>query len=81
MAIRSRVKLLLYQRNRPRVEAGEKPLTLHDVALATGIAYAALRKLANNQSTRIDLQTIDRLCVYFETGVGDVLEHTPDQAR
>jgi putative transcriptional regulator len=81
MAVRSRVKILLYQRNRPRIEAGERPLTLHDVAIATGIAYAALRKLANNQSTRIDLQTIDRLCSYFGAGVGEILEHIPDQPR
>ncbi len=79
MPVRSRVKVLLYRRNLERVEAGEKPISVHGLALATGIAYSALRKLADNESTRVDFETLDKLMRYFDvTSLDEILEYKPE---
>ena len=78
MPVRSRVKVLLYQRNLERVRAGDKPVSVRGLALATGIAYSALRKLVDNQSTRIDFDTLDKLMRYFgTTDLDEILEYVP----
>ncbi len=82
MPVRSRVKVLLYRRNAERAAAGEKPLTLRGASRATGIAYSALRKLADNETTRIDFDTLDRLMQFFGTSsLDELLEYTPAQPR
>lgn len=82
MALRSRLKVQLYQWNLERVRAGEKPVSVLELAQATGIAYSAVRKLLDNKSTRIDFETIDRLMHYFGTdNLNDILEYRPDQPR
>ncbi len=78
MPIRSRVKVLLAERNLERARAGQGSVSLPQLAAATGIAHSALRKLVNNQSTRIDFETIDKLMQYFGTNtLDDILEYTP----
>ena len=39
----------------------------------SGLAYAMCHKLWNDQQTRIDLTTIDRLCEVFGCSPGDLL--------
>ena len=81
MPVRSRVKVLLYEWNLERVRAGDKPLSLHGLAKATGLAPSALRKLANNESGRVDFETLDRLMRFFGTNdLRDLLEYRPDHA-
>ncbi len=82
MPVRSRVKVLLYRRNLERVEAGERPISMRGLAQASGIAYSALRKLADNESTRVDFDTLDKLMRYFGvTSLDEILEYIPDQPR
>lgn len=82
MALRSRLKVQLYQWNLERVRAGEKPVSVLELAQVTGIAYSAVRKLLDNKSTRIDFETIDRLMRYFGTdNLNDILEYSPDPPR
>jgi len=82
MPVRSRVKVLLYRRNAERAEAGEKPLTIRGVSRATGIAYSALRKLADNETTRIDFDTLDKLMQFFDTdSLDEILEYKRPQPR
>ncbi len=79
MAIRSRLKVLLYQWNLERVRAGDKPVSVLELAHATGVAYSALRKLLDNKSTRVDFETLDKLMRYFDTDdLDDILEYTRD---
>ncbi len=82
MPVRSRVKVLLYRRNLERVEAGERPISMRSLAQASGVAYSALRKLADNESTRVDFDTLDKLMRYFGvTSLDEILEYTPEQPR
>ncbi len=78
MPIRSRVKILLAERNLERAHRGEKPISVRGVADATGITHSALVKLVNNQSTRVDFETLDKLMQFFGTAdLNDILEYAP----
>jgi putative transcriptional regulator len=56
-----------------------RTLMLKDVAEATGIHRVTLSKLANNKRYDVRVSTIDRLCAYFDCGVGDLLEYVRDE--
>jgi putative transcriptional regulator len=53
----------------------EKRLRVADVARATKLSKTTLHKLYNEQSTRIDFETLDQLCTFLGCQVGDLLEH------
>ena len=77
MPIRSRVKVLLAERNLERARAGERAISVRQLSEATGITHSALVKLINNQTTRIDFETIDRLMQFFDTDdIRDILDYT-----
>lgn len=45
----------------------------------SGINKNTLYSIYNNNTTRIDLSVIDRLCAALKCQPGDLLEHTPTQ--
>ena len=53
----------------------EKRLRVADVARATGLSKTTLHKLYNEQSSRIDFETLDKLCTFLNCSVEDILEH------
>ena len=55
-----------------------RPISVQEVANATGIERAALNRIELGQTTRIDFDTLMRLCKYYGVGVGDILEYDPD---
>ena len=57
----------------------EKRLKVADAIRATGISKSALHKLYNDQTTRIDFETIDKLCEFLECEVGDLFTYCPDK--
>jgi putative transcriptional regulator len=57
----------------------ERRLKVVDVARATSMSKTTLHKLYNEQSTRIDFETIDKLCDLLNVGVGDLLKYVPNQ--
>ena len=80
MPFKSRLMLLLYESNRPRVERGEPPLSLLGLARETSLPYSVLHKLANNRAVRLDLGTMERLIRFFGvSGIDAILEYTPDE--
>jgi len=58
---------------------GEKKVKVIDVARETGISRNHLSALYYEKAKRIDLDTIDSLCRFFECNVGDLLEFTKDE--
>ena len=50
-----------------------------EVANATGLSRTTLYKICNDQSTRIDFDTLDKLCKLFDVQVNDILEYVPDE--
>lgn len=59
----------------------EKRLKVADVARATSLSKTTLHKLYNDESTRIDFDTISQLCSFLNVGVGDLLEFAQDNAE
>ena len=52
----------------------ERRMKVADVARETGMSKTTLHKLYNGQSTRIDFETIERLCLLLNVEVGDLLK-------
>lgn len=57
----------------------ERRLKVADAVRATGISKTTLHKIYNDQSSRIDFDTIDKLCEFLEVGVGDIFEYVADE--
>ena len=56
----------------------ERRLKVADAVRATGVSKTTLHKIYNDQSSRIDFDTIDKLCEYLEVEVGDIFEYIKD---
>jgi putative transcriptional regulator len=59
---------------------GERKLKVIDVARETGLHRNTITLLYNETATRIDLETINRLCVLFGCSVGELFEYVKDDA-
>ena len=57
----------------------ERRLKVADAVRATGVSKTTLHKIYNDQSSRIDFDTIDKLCEYLEVGVGDIFEYVEEK--
>ena len=53
----------------------ERRMKVADLIRTTGISKSTMHKVYNDQSSRIDFDTIDKLCEYLEVGVGDIFEY------
>ena len=52
---------------------------IQDVANETGLARNTVANLYKDKASRIDYDTIDKLCRMFHIGVGELLEYTADE--
>lgn len=59
----------------------ERKLKVSDAVRATGISKTTLHKLYNEQSSRIDFETIDKLCEFLEVGVGELFEYISNDKK
>jgi len=48
-------------------------ITYEWLADQTSLSSRTISRLAENQTARVDLTTLDKLCKFFECGVGDLL--------
>ncbi len=53
---------------------GKNKMKIADVARETGLNRSTITALYNEDATRIDLETIEKICVLFNCEVGDLLE-------
>lgn len=53
---------------------GERKLKVADLARETGLHRNTITLLYAETAARVDLEAIDRLCVYFGIGVGELFE-------
>ena len=65
--------------NRLPLLLAEKRLKVADAVRETGISKTTLHKIYNDQSTRIDFDTIDKVCEYLDVKVGDIFEYVPNE--
>jgi putative transcriptional regulator len=57
---------------------GEHKLKIVDVARKTGLHRNTVTLLYKETASRIDLDTLDRLCRLFRCNVGDLLEYVEE---
>ncbi|AWY01115.1 transcriptional regulator [Marinomonas primoryensis] len=53
---------------------GEKKLKISDVAKDTGINRGTITRLYHETAVRVDFEVLEKLCVYLECEVSDLLE-------
>ena len=51
----------------------ERKLKVADLVRSTGLNKSTLHKLYNDESVRIDFETIDKICIALDVEVGDLL--------
>lgn len=76
--VRSRLKIVIHERNTERVRRGKQPLTIRRIAEITGISTGSLTGLSTNRVTRYDSVTLQKLCRFFNCTPGDILEYIPE---
>lgn len=59
---------------------GERRMSVQKLAEQSGVSRRALHDLYHDRSTRIDYETLDRVCRVLGVGVGDLLERVPDDS-
>ncbi|EKO3501769.1 XRE family transcriptional regulator [Vibrio parahaemolyticus] len=57
---------------------GERKLRIADVIRETGLSRNTVTLLYKETAQKVDLETIDKLCVLFNCQVGELLEQSPD---
>ena len=53
---------------------GTKKLKIIELARELNVHRGAITALYNETAKRVDIELIDKLCIYFECDVGDILE-------
>lgn len=53
---------------------GEHKMKIADVARETGLNRSTITALYNETATRIDLDTVEKLCSFFKCEIGELLE-------
>lgn len=59
---------------------GERRLKISDVARDTGLNRGTLTRLYHETAERVELDVLDRLCVYLNCTLPDLLEFTRGRA-
>ena len=57
---------------------GEQKLKVSDVARGIGVHRNAITLLYNETATRVDLETISKLCEFLNCRIEDLFEYCPD---
>ncbi len=58
----------------------ERKLKVADLVRSTGINKSTLHKLYNDESVRIDFETINKICEVLEIEVGDLLKYKKNES-
>tara|TARA_R100001230_G_C5565347_1_gene88708 strand:- start:22 stop:264 length:243 start_codon:yes stop_codon:yes gene_type:complete len=63
------------------IRLAEKKIKITDLARETGIDRTMLTKLYYDRTRRLDLETLNRLCVYFGCNVEGIIRFESDAAE
>ena len=81
MTVRSRLKVLIAERNLDRARANQPPLTLRHLAEETGLALSTVNGLTTTRANQVNFNTLNALCRYFDVQPGDILEYVPEEEK
>jgi len=68
MAVKSKLSILM----------GIKRYNMQDVFEKTGLARTTISKLYHDMATKINFETINKLCTLFDCRIEDLIEFTKD---
>jgi putative transcriptional regulator len=77
--VKSRLKLLINQRNSIRIQEGQPELTIRQLAIDAGVPPSVVSGLTSGRAQQVHFKTLDKLCKALECTPGDILEYSPDQ--
>jgi putative transcriptional regulator len=78
MPVKSRLKLLLAEKNVERVTAGLEPWKIRELAEAADLSPSVVSGLTSNRARQVRFETLNRLCRVLDCSPGDLLGYTPD---
>ena len=81
MPVRSRLKLLMSQRNTERIRAGLEPWKIRELAEAADLSPSVVSGLTSNRAGQVRFDTLDKLCRVLECEPGDILERVREDGR
>lgn len=73
MPVKSRLKLLLAEKNVARVGAGQEPWKIRELADAADLSPSVVSGLTSNRAVQVRFDTLDKLCRVLECEPGDIL--------
>ena len=77
MPIHNRLKIVWAEKE---IREGKK-LSYKQVAKDTGIPISVLTRYTSQQVKRFDVETLEKLCVYFDVkDIGEILSYTPPKS-
>ncbi len=59
----------------------ERRLKVADLIRMTNISKSTMHKIYNDQTTRIDFETIDKICEALNVQVGDIFVYVPNDEQ
>jgi putative transcriptional regulator len=60
---------------------GERRMSVAELQRQTGLSYVTLHNLYSDKSTRIDFETLNKICRALDVRPGDILEYAPDRGQ
>jgi putative transcriptional regulator len=72
--VKSRLKILLNERNHARITAGQPEITIRQLAADSGVPTSVISGLTSGRAQQVHFKTLDRLCKQLECTPGDILE-------
>jgi DNA-binding Xre family transcriptional regulator len=75
MAVVNRLEQLILDKS----SEWQRRITLKEISEATGISETTLIRMRSSDSKGIRYDVLDRLCKFFEVGVGDIIHYVPDE--
>jgi len=66
-------------RNRLRILMAENKVNIQDVSDATGITRKTISKMYHEISTQVRFDVLEKLCLYFDCEIGDILYLEKDE--
>ena len=55
----------------------ERRITSEEVVKATGLGSSTISKLRNSKNVNISINTLDKLCKYFNCKLTDIIDYVP----
>jgi putative transcriptional regulator len=63
----------------PILMANKRVKNINRLAAETGVSSTTLYRLYDGTNTRIDYDTIIKLCAYFNCTIGELIEYVPEE--